>query len=67
MEQIYRGDHLALGIVAVVGYLLHGGVCSVMMETIKNILEGLRITNETVKDLMCRIAELEKRISKLER
>ena len=38
-----------------------------MMETIKNILEGLRITNETVKDLMCRIAELEKRISKLER
>ena len=38
-----------------------------MIDTIKNILEGLRITNETVRDLLRRIEELEKRIRRLER
>ena len=38
-----------------------------MIDTIKNILEGLRITNQTVKNLLQRIDELEKRVNKLER
>ena len=38
-----------------------------MIDTLKNILEGLRITNSTVKDLLRRIEELEKRIRRLER
>ena len=37
------------------------------MDTIKNIMEGLRLTITTVKDLQRRIAELEKRVGKLER
>ena len=38
-----------------------------MIDTLKNILEGLRITNQTVKNLLQRIDELEKRVNKLER
>ena len=37
-----------------------------MIDTLKNILEGLRITNQTVKNLLQRIDELEKRVNKLE-
>ena len=37
------------------------------LQTLKNILESLSITNSTVQDLMRRVEELEKRISKLER
>ena len=38
-----------------------------MIDTLKNILEGLRITNQTVRDLLRRIEELEKRVGRLER
>ena len=38
-----------------------------MIDTLKSIMEGLRITNTTVKDLQRRIAELEKRVGKMER
>ena len=37
------------------------------LQTLKNILESLSITNSTVQDLMRRIEALEKRIARLER
>ena len=36
-------------------------------KTLKNIIEGLRITNETIRDLIRRIEELEKKVGRLER